>query len=77
MAHICQSRPDYGLGFPVTVRETFQVVPFLLGSGSEGVSWTRSYSQSHPPSNVDVFVPYTQHVNLGIVCQAEGGGEDS
>ena len=38
MAHIRQSRPDYGLGFQVKVLRTFQVVPFSLGSGSEALT---------------------------------------
>ena len=33
MAHIRQSRPDYGLCFQAKVLETFQVVPSSLGSG--------------------------------------------
>jgi len=32
MAHIRQSRTDSGLGFPVKVPKTFQVVAFSLGS---------------------------------------------
>ena len=35
MAHIRQSRPDYGLGFEVDVLTAFQVFPFSLGSGEE------------------------------------------
>ena len=35
MAHIRQSRPDYGLGVEVEVLTTFRVVPFSLGSGEE------------------------------------------
>ena len=35
MAHIRQSRPDYGLGFEVEVLTTFEVVPFSLESGEE------------------------------------------
>ena len=31
MAHISQSRPNYGLDFQSKVLETFEVVPFLLG----------------------------------------------
>ena len=34
MAHIRQSRLDFGLGFKVKVVETFQVVPSPLGSGT-------------------------------------------
>ena len=33
MAHIRQSRPDYGLGFQVEVLKTVEVVSFPLGSG--------------------------------------------
>ena len=33
MAHVRQSRPDYGLGFQVKVLKTRQVVPSSLGSG--------------------------------------------
>jgi len=33
MAHIRHSRPDSGLGFQVEVLETFEHVPFSLGSG--------------------------------------------
>ena len=32
MAHVRQSRPDSGLGFQVKAIESFQVVPFSLGS---------------------------------------------
>ena len=35
MAHMRQSRPDYGLGFEVQVLTTFRLVPFSLGSGEE------------------------------------------
>jgi len=31
MAHVRQSRPDYGLGFQVRVLKTFQAVPLSLG----------------------------------------------
>jgi len=34
VAHVRQSRPDYGLGFQVQVRQKFKVVPFPLGSGT-------------------------------------------
>ena len=34
MARIGQSSPDSGLGVELTVLETFQVVPSLLGSNS-------------------------------------------
>jgi len=33
MAHIRQSRPDFGLGFQLKVRKPFSVVPSSLGSG--------------------------------------------
>jgi len=33
-AHIRQSRPESGLGFQVSVVETFQVVPSSLGGGA-------------------------------------------
>ena len=33
MAHVRQSRPDYGLGFQVKVLDTFEIVPSLLGIG--------------------------------------------
>ena len=37
MAHMKQSRPDFGLDFKVKVFRTFQVVPFSLGSGQDSV----------------------------------------
>ena len=39
VAHVRQSRPDYGLGFQVKVRGPFQCVPSALES--EGLSWWR------------------------------------
>jgi hypothetical protein len=36
MAHIRQSRPDYGLGFQAKVRKTFKAVLSSLGSGGVG-----------------------------------------
>ena len=33
MAHVRQSRPDFGLGFQANDFNTFEVVPFSLGSG--------------------------------------------
>ena len=32
VAHIRQSRPDYGLDFRTNEVTTFEVIPFLLGS---------------------------------------------
>ena len=34
MAHVPQSRPDYGLDFQVDVLQTFQSVPSSLASGT-------------------------------------------
>ena len=46
MAHVRQSRPDYGLGFQVKVLKPFQVVPSSLGSGRPSrtlaAGWQRS-----------------------------------
>ena len=39
-AHIRQSGPDSGLGFQAKFIETFEVVPFSLGSGQEEDSET-------------------------------------
>jgi len=36
MAHVRQSRPEYGLGFQVKVLKPFYIVPSSLGSGSGG-----------------------------------------
>jgi len=36
MAHISQSRPNFGLDFQVEVVEPFEVVPFSPGSGLTG-----------------------------------------
>ena len=44
VAHIRQSRPGSGLGFPVQVLKPFQVVPFSLGSGRQGSQWRKGTS---------------------------------
>ena len=35
MAHMRQSRPDYGFGFQVNVLTAFSVFAFLFGSGKK------------------------------------------
>ena len=38
MAHVRQSRPDFGLGFRVKILQTFRAVPSSLGSGLSDTS---------------------------------------
>ena len=38
MAHVTQSRPDFGLGFQVKILNPFEVIPSSLGSGQSDVN---------------------------------------
>ena len=70
MAHTRQSRLDTGLGFPLTVLKSIDVVPASLGSGLivltvRGV-WLRVGRHSLPVARakVDAGVPRTKIINL-------------
>ena len=61
VAHIRQSKPDFGLGFQVKVLESFTVVPSSLGRGLvtpwslPGTLWVHGESSAINPT------PYTLH----------------
>ena len=70
VAHTRQSRLDTGLGFPLTVLKSIEVVPASLGSGlivlTVGGVWLRVGRNSLPVARakVDAVVPRAQIVNL-------------
>ena len=66
MAHIRQSRPDYGLGLQVKVVKTVKVVPFSLGSGATSTL----HDCPKVARRVVIFgVLSTLEFEIGVQCQ--------